>query len=173
MRVGSVALLLLALPAGSALRLGAPAALAPRGVACHTDARMGPMPQIAKPKTRQVTKSKPASGGGGGGKGAGAAQIAKLIPKTNVEEPPMYKVVMLNDEDYEEDPVCSVLVAVIPEIVNDRQAAEKYNECIRYGKAVLIVQPKELAEAYVEQLTRADPLMIVYSEIEEEKKPDK
>ena len=78
----------------------------------------------------------------------------------------MWKVILLGDEEYEEDPVCEVLKAVIPEIDNLRQAAEKYQEAQATGKALLLVVPKEQAEHYVEQLVRADPM--VYGSIEEE-----
>ena len=81
----------------------------------------------------------------------------------------MWKVILLGDADYEEDPVCDVLKGVIPDIDNDRDAKEKYLECQETRRALLIVVPKEHAESYVEQLARADPDYIVYSQIEEEK----
>ena len=64
--------------------------------------------------------------------------------------------------------VCTVLHSVIPEIENLRQAAEKFDEAQNTGKALLIVVNKELGEAYVEQLARFDPEMIVYADLEEE-----
>ena len=57
---------------------------------------------------------------------------------------------------------------VIPDIENVRQAALKYDEAQKTGKAILLVANKELGEAYVEQLARADPDMIVYADLEEE-----
>ena len=78
----------------------------------------------------------------------------------------MWKVLLLGDEEYEPDPVCEVLKAVIPDIDNLRQAKEKYDEAETTGKALLLVAPKEQAEHYVEQLIRADPM--VYGSIEEE-----
>ena len=70
------------------------------------------------------------------------------------------------DEEYEDDPVCEVLQVVIPDIENFKQAKEKYDEAESTGKSMLIVVPKERAEAYVEQLIRAEPM--VYAESEEE-----
>lgn len=124
-------------------------------------------PQIAKPKT--VTKQKTSGPGGGGGKGGGgAAQIAKPKRKAHVEDIPMWKVILLSDEEYVEDLVCTVLKSIIPGIENDRQAAERYQEAMKSGRSLLITQPKEQAEFYVEQLARCDPDMIVFSTIEEE-----
>lgn len=80
----------------------------------------------------------------------------------------MWKVILLSDDEYEEDPVVSVLHQVIPEIENERQARERYEEAMSTGKSLLITQPKEQAEFFVEQLARADPQMVVYSTIEEE-----
>ena len=64
--------------------------------------------------------------------------------------------------------VCDVLQAVIPEINNLRAAHEHFKEAQSNGKSLLVVVHKELGEAYVEQLARADPDMIVYAEVEEE-----
>ena len=64
--------------------------------------------------------------------------------------------------------MCDVLKAIVPDIANDRQAQERYQEAQQHGKSLLLVAPKEHAEAYVEQLARADPDMIVFSEAVEE-----
>lgn len=62
-------------------------------------------PAIAKPKT--VTRQKTSGGGpGGGGGGAGAVQTAQPKLKRIIEDIPMWKVVLLGDSEYEEDPVC-------------------------------------------------------------------
>ena len=61
-----------------------------------------------------------------------------------------------------------MLKDVIPEIENLRQAQEKYTEAQNTGKALLLVVNKELGEAYVQQLARHDPEMIVFADIEEE-----
>lgn len=64
--------------------------------------------------------------------------------------------------------VCTVLQGVIPEISNERQAKERYEEAQLTGKSLLVTVPKEHGELYVEQLARADPEMIVFATIEEE-----
>ena len=122
-------------------------------------------PQIAKPKT--ITRQK-TSGPGGGGKGGAGAQVAVPKLKRKNQDTPMWKVILLSDDEYEQEPVCSVITAVIPEIANERQALERYEEAMATGRSLLVIQPKEQAEFYVEQLARADPEMIVYSQIEEE-----
>jgi len=152
----------------TALNLGA-AAAAPHKCSHRTSAiQCQAAPQIAKPKTQTKQTFKTAGGGGGGGGGAPGAQIAKPKRKAHVEDVPMWKVILLSDEEYEQDPVCSVLVSVIPGIENDRQAGERYQEAMSTGRSLLVVQPKEQAEFYVEQLARCDPEMIVFSQIEEE-----
>ena len=88
------------------------------------------------------------------------------MPKQHTEDCPMWKVLLLGDDEYEEDPVCEVLKAQIPDIENLSQAKVVFEEAQASGKAVLLIAPKEHAEGYVEQLIRADPM--VYSEIEEE-----
>jgi hypothetical protein len=58
-------------------------------------------PAPTKTRTFQTT-----DGGGGGKGGAGpAAVVAKPKRKANTEETPMWKVILLGDEDYEEEPV--------------------------------------------------------------------
>jgi len=159
--------MLMALAPGSALLIGSPTRSA--AMRCDTGRyRMqGAAPQIAKPKTvtRQVTKGP--GGGEGGGKGPEAA-AAKPKRKAHVEDVPLWQVLLLGDEEYVEDDVCDVLVSVIPEIDNLRVATQKYDEAQKHGKSLLLVVPKELGEAYVEQLIRAEKAM-VYAEIVEEK----
>ena len=64
--------------------------------------------------------------------------------------------------------VCSVLTSIIPDIANERQAQERYDEAQSTGKSLLTVVPQEHAEAIVEQLARCDPQMIVFAQCEEE-----
>ena len=66
----------------------------------------------AQQKTKQKVTYKTSGGGGGGGKGGNAAQIAKPKRKAHIEEVPMWNVFLLGDEEYEEDPVCEVLLDV-------------------------------------------------------------
>ena len=159
-------LLLLAVSGASALRIDG-ALRRPASAAASLVPFMQAAPQIAKPKTQIKHSTGYSTGDGGGQGGAGAGvEIAKPKRKAHTEEVPLWKVILLGDEEYIEDEVCPVLVAIIPDIENDRQAKEKYDEAESTGKSMLIVVPKEHAEAYVEQLIRAEPM--VYAEIEEE-----
>ena len=145
----------------SALQLGSAARCASRARVAMAG---GPAPAVPKTRTRQVTRTaKPQVGKP---QQKQKVQNAKPAMKKEMEEEPMWKVIMLGDEEYECDPVCDVLQTVIPDIENFKQAKEKYDEAESTGKSMLIVVPKEHAEAYVEQLIRAEPM--VYAEIEEE-----
>ncbi len=64
--------------------------------------------------------------------------------------------------------VCDVLRSVIPEVNDLRAAREHYQEAQKSGKSLLVVVHKELGEAYVQQLARSDPEMIVFAELEED-----
>ena len=63
-------------------------------------AQLAPAPT----KTRQKTYTNDGGGGKGGG-GAPSAAIAKPKRKAHTEEVPLYKVILLGDSEYEEDPV--------------------------------------------------------------------
>ena len=130
----------------------------------------GPAPAIAKPKTvtRQVTKG---PGGGDGGGGSPAAAIARPKRKADTEDVPMWKVLLLGDDSYEENPeiVYEILKECIPEIPNLRDAQQRFEEAQKTGKSLLVSVPKEHGEMYVEQLARCNEEMIVYADIEEEK----
>merc|ERR1711924_153013 len=125
------------------------------------------MGAIAKPKTKQVTKTGPPQVA----KPQNAQKVtpAKAVPKQQTEDVPMWKVILLGDDEYEEEPVCEVLKNVIPDIENIMQAKQKFAEAQGpAGKSLLIIVPQEHAEGYVEQLIRADPEHLVFAEIEQE-----
>ena len=144
-----------------ALQLGSSARLFPR---VRVAMAGGPAPAVPKTRTVQVTRTAPPQVGKPAQKQK--VQNAKPAMKKDMAAEPMWKVVMLGDDEYECDPVCDVLMTVIPDIEKFQQAKEKYDEAESTGKAMLLVVPKEHAEAYVEQLIRAEPM--VYAEIEEE-----
>merc|ERR1719221_1656700 len=126
----------------------------------------GPAPAIAKPKTKIKHATYTGSPGNGGGKSSGAAATVTAKPKQITEDMPLWKVILLGDEEYVEEPVCDALVRVIPELANVMQAKERYHEAQQTGKSLLIVAPKEHAELYKEQLIREEPM--VFADIEEE-----
>merc|ERR1719502_920670 len=67
-------------------------------------------PQIAKPKTSIKQKTFSNSPGDGGGGGAPSQAIARPQRKQHTEDMPLWKVILLGDEEYEEDPVCKVIL---------------------------------------------------------------
>ena len=90
----------LLLAATDALTVGS--AARPGVVRCATiTAQMAPAPT----KTRQKVKTNGPGGGGSGG-GAPTAAVAKPKLKRVTEDVPLWKVLLLGDNDYEEDPVC-------------------------------------------------------------------
>jgi hypothetical protein len=98
----AVLLLAVAAPARALLLDGAlsrPAAV--RARAPTVTAQLAPAP--LKVKQRTVTTGP--GGGKGGGGGAPTAAIAKPKRKAHTEDVPLYKVLLLGDEEYEEDPV--------------------------------------------------------------------
>ena len=163
MRTTVLALLALLALGCNALRLGAAPIVQRRALSPICGA-------TAQPETKTRTRQKTSDGGGKGGGGGGAptAAVAKPKRKTHIEDVPMWKVILLGDDEYEEDSVCTVLHQVIPDIENQRQARERYEEAMSTGRSLLLIQPKEQAEFFVEQLARCDPQMVVYSKLEEE-----
>jgi len=157
-------MLWLLLAPSNGLLLGAPAHAVASRSSVGQLRMQGAAPAKPKTRTRQVTRGP--DSGDGKGKGGPAASVAKPKLKRNTEDIPLWNVFLLGDEEYEQDPVCEVLLNIVPDIANLRQAAEKYEEAEKTGKALLITVPKELGEAYVEQLIRADPM--VYAEIKQE-----
>jgi hypothetical protein len=92
----SVVVALCASSAG-ALRIGA--ALPAAKLRAVTAMQLAPAP--TKTRTIQTTDG----GGGGKGRSGPAAVVAKPKRKANTEETPMWKVILLGDEEYEEEPV--------------------------------------------------------------------
>jgi ATP-dependent Clp protease adapter protein ClpS len=127
--------------------------------------QMAPTPT----KTRQKVAAKPKTASPKPKTAPPKLQVAKPQLKGSTELLPMWKVMLLGDEEYEHDAVIAVLQQVIPDIANERDAKEKFDVAQSAGRSLLLVVNKELAEAYAEQLARCDPAMIVFAEIEEDK----
>mmetsp|Transcript_874 Transcript_874/g.2473 ORF Transcript_874/g.2473 Transcript_874/m.2473 type:complete len:169 (-) Transcript_874:89-595(-) len=128
----------------------------------HTSTRdilMMPTPAPApatKTKTRTVTKPKT----GGPSKPAQQQKVHVAKPKRATESAyvPMWKVLLLGDEDYEEDPVVGVIREVLPDIPMD-EIREKYHQAQATGDSLLTVVNQEHAEAFVSQFHRATPMV--------------
>lgn len=85
--------------------------------------------------------------------GRGSAK-ARPTRKTQADEVPMYKVILLGDEEYEEGHVVTQLQKVCQ--INKNEAARIFAEAQATGSSVVCVVPEEHAEFYVQQLVRND-----------------
>jgi len=118
---------------------------------------MPPMPAPAT-KTRQKVVTKPKTADPVQGKPSQKTNIAKPKRQTSSAYVPMWKVLLLGDEEYEEDPVVGVIVEVLPEIPMD-EARRKFAEAQAKGDSLLTVVNQEHAEAYVSQFHRSTPMV--------------
>lgn len=91
--------------------------------------------------------------------GKGAAK-ARPNRKTQADEIPMYKVILLGDEEYEEGHVTTQLQKVIPKMGKE-EAVEKFFEAQQTGSSIVCVVAQEHAEFYAQQLKRQDIFVAV------------
>ena len=85
----------------------------------------------------------------------------------NTEEAPLYKVMLIGDEEYDQEHTIERICAIM-EDVDEGQAASVYTQAQSGGKAMINKYPFEHAELYVEQLLRSDPM--IFCELEEEER---
>ena len=90
----------------------------------------------------------------------GDAAKARPKRKTQADEIPMYKVILLGDEEYEEGHVVTQLQKVIPKMRKE-EAQEKYYEAQNTGSSIVCVVAQEHAEFYAQQLKRQDIFVTV------------
>lgn len=81
---------------------------------------------------------------------------AKARPrrKTLSDEVPMYKVILLGDEEYDESHVVTQLQKIIQ--IDKKEAARCFGEAQATGSSVVCVVCEEHAEFYAQQLKRQD-----------------
>mmetsp|Transcript_21245 Transcript_21245/g.29782 ORF Transcript_21245/g.29782 Transcript_21245/m.29782 type:complete len:175 (-) Transcript_21245:273-797(-) len=123
---------------------------------------------LAKPKvsigqkTALVTKQK-------------SATVSKKKAKTSepvsrrdddFEDAPMYKVVLIGDEDYDQAHVVEKMCEIL-EDMDEGNAASVFKQAQQSGKAMCGKYPFEHAELYKEQFLRSDPM--IFSDVEEDK----
>eukprot|EP00288_Rhodomonas_lens_P014727 CAMPEP_0177717364 /NCGR_PEP_ID=MMETSP0484_2-20121128/15004_1 /TAXON_ID=354590 /ORGANISM="Rhodomonas lens, Strain RHODO" /LENGTH=166 /DNA_ID=CAMNT_0019229457 /DNA_START=16 /DNA_END=516 /DNA_ORIENTATION=- len=121
-------------------------------------------PQIAKPKVdigHQLGTTQPDA------QGKAKTATPKLAPKkkTQDDETPMYKVILIGDTEYEQAHVVTQITKVIPSVQKE-EAVRIYVEAQMTGSSVIIVVTEEHAEHYVQQLKRQQ----IYAKMEKEKK---
>ena len=78
-------------------------------------------------------------------------------------------VFLIGDKGYQQAHVTSRVQAILPDI-NEKGAMEIYDAAQKIGEAMCGKYEQELAEFYVEQLTRSDP--IIFAECREDKTDD-
>jgi len=83
----------------------------------------------------------------------------------NFEDAPMFKVMLLSDEEYETEHVVERICSIMDDM-HENEATEIVNQAMEAGKAMCGVYPFERAELFREQLMRSDPMIFV--EVEEE-----
>lgn len=114
-----------------------------------------PQTQIGRPKTSiqksigNVTNAperEPEAG-----KGSSKARPKR---KTQSDEIPMYKVILLGDAEYEEGHVTTQLQKICQ--IDKGKAAKVFAEAQASGSSVVCVVPEEHAEFYAQQLKRAE-----------------
>eukprot|EP00871_Galdieria_phlegrea_P001460 jgi/Galph1/2314/GphlegSOOS_G984.1 len=93
--------------------------------------------------------------------GSGAAR-AKPKRKTQQEYVPLYKVILLGDEEYDEVAVIQSLLKVVPKL-EQAEARRIFHEAQSTGESIICVVEKEHAEFYAQQLKREE----IYVRIEE------
>ncbi|CAM9380521.1 unnamed protein product [Chrysoparadoxa australica] len=82
---------------------------------------------------------------------------------TQEDNVPMFKVLLLGDEGYQREHVLLACQEIIPECDNKR-SVEIFEEAQKTGQSLCGVYPEEEAELYVQQFTRAEPM--IFSELE-------
>lgn len=85
--------------------------------------------------------------------GAGAAK-ARPTRKTEADEIPLWKVILLGDEEYEEGHVVTQLQKVVQ--LAKKEASRVFAEAQASGSALVCVVIEEHAEFYAEQLKRQE-----------------
>jgi len=88
----------------------------------------------------------------------------------NIEDAPMFKVMLIGDEEYEQA-YCIQRITEVMEDIDENRASIVFQQAQQSGKSMCGKYPYEHAELYVEQLLRSDPM--IYSELEEENKKKK
>jgi len=99
-------------------------------------------------------------------------KVAKpqLRKNEEFEDAPLFKLMLVSDDDYDEGHVLERMVAVCEDI-SLGEADRIYKGCIAAGKAMIGKYPKEQAELRLEQFLRSDP--IIFCKIEEENSTEK
>lgn len=99
-------------------------------------------------------------------KQAGKVDAAKPKRKTveELEEMPMFKVMLIGDDSYDQEHICKALMDTV-EDMDIKRAESAFKVAQEGGLALVAVLAQEPAEFIVEQLTRKEPM--IFAELEE------
>jgi len=120
-------------------------------------------PAVEKTKTRSKEKVV--------NPGKAAPKAAAAQPKTRreheTEDAPRYKLMLIGDQEYDEQHVVERIVDVVDD-VDKKMAIEVFYAAQKAGKGMIGVFVLEMAEFYMEQLSRSEPM--IFSDLEKEGK---
>ena len=145
--------------AAAVLALVGATALSVRPVRPVTPRRTVTCVAPGKVELKQKVSLKTTANPGGGGTDDGERE--REFERKNVEDledPKMFNVILLGDEDYTQEHICKALLDVV-EDVQIKQAEEIFLEAQKGGQANVCTTSQELAEHYVQQLARKDPMI--------------
>mmetsp|Transcript_16240 Transcript_16240/g.32930 ORF Transcript_16240/g.32930 Transcript_16240/m.32930 type:complete len:171 (-) Transcript_16240:1444-1956(-) len=93
------------------------------------------------------------------------AGAKKAIPlrKTQTDEVPMYKVILMGDEDYDENHVVTQLIKIVQ--LDKKEAQRIYIEAQQLGESLVCVVTQEHAEFYAQQLKRQEIFIRVEEDV--------
>ena len=132
-----------------------------------THASAGRTVALAPAQPKIKIASKPTPGGGAPQKQqTKTVQLAPPERKTEDAEVPMWKVILLGDEEYDEAYVVQTMKQVVVQVTREK-CESCFQEAQLHGASELVVVPQEHAEHFVQQFHRCDP--VVYTTCEPEK----
>ena len=120
-----------------------------------------------KVELKQKVSLKKAEALSGGPSDGGGAEQEKEFERQNtddLEDPKMFNVMLLGDEEYTQEHICKSILEIV-EDVGIKEAEEIFQEAQNGGAANICTTSQELGEHYVQQLARKDPM--IFCELKE------
>mmetsp|Transcript_1049 Transcript_1049/g.1369 ORF Transcript_1049/g.1369 Transcript_1049/m.1369 type:complete len:183 (+) Transcript_1049:92-640(+) len=89
-------------------------------------------------------------------------KIEKVAPperKTENVDCPMYKLILVGDEEYEGEYVVGRIIQVCDNVKKDN-AWDAFESAMDKGEGLIVLAPKEHAEHYAKELSKSEPMII-------------
>jgi len=96
--------------------------------------------------------------------------VALPSRQTESKDVPMWRVILIGDEEYDEAYVVQTIKQVVVNIER-KKCEEIFQEAALHGTAEIVIVPQEHAEHYVQQFHRCDPIVFAACEPENEENP--